>query len=156
METRIRSQFGSGCDALVASSSCAPRPAVGRLQIVAKTATPREQRILRHRRIRAKLSGTPERPRLCVFRSNNHIYAQVIDDIAGHTLCAACTLTKGVKEETGGKGNNKDAAFKVGKLVAERCLEKGVSQVCFDRAGYLYHGRVQAVADGAREAGLQF
>ena len=110
------------------------------------------QRAKRHVRVRAKISGTPERPRLNVFRSNANIYAQIIDDVNGVTLVAASTLEKAFEGATG----NKEAARKVGKLVAERALEKGIDTVVFDRGGYLYTGRVATVADGAREAGLKF
>ena len=111
-----------------------------------------KQRLLRHKRVRAKISGTAECPRLDVFRSNKHIYAQVIDDEAGKTLCSASTLDKSIE----GYGGNKEAAAKVGRLVAERALELGIKTVVFDRGGYVYHGRVQALAEGAREAGLDF
>ena len=110
------------------------------------------QRMKRHVRVRAKISGTPERPRLNVFRSNANIYAQIIDDVAGVTLVSASTLEKEFEGATG----NKDAARKVGKLVGERAKEKGISVVVFDRGGYLYHGRVAELAEGAREAGLEF
>eukprot|EP00879_Flechtneria_rotunda_P002048 GHRR01002227.1.p1 GENE.GHRR01002227.1~~GHRR01002227.1.p1 ORF type:complete len:155 (+),score=49.90 GHRR01002227.1:185-649(+) len=110
----------------------------------------------RHFRIRKKLNGTPARPRLAVFRSNQHIYAQVIDDEAGRTLAAASTLTADVKSEVEGYGANVAAAEAVGKKIAELCAEKQISKVCFDRGGFTYHGRVQALADAAREAGLQF
>ncbi len=110
------------------------------------------QRVKRHSRVRGKISGTAERPRLCVFRSENHIYAQVIDDVAGNTLVAASTVEKGFE----GNGGNVEAAKKVGLKVAERCLEKGIDTVVFDRGGYIYHGRVQALADAAREGGLKF
>lgn len=110
------------------------------------------QRMKRHQRVRAKVSGTPERPRLNVFRSKNNIYAQVIDDVAGNTLVAASTLDKEIE----GNGGNKDAARAVGKLVAERAKAKGIDKVVFDRGGYLYHGRVQELAEGAREGGLEF
>jgi large subunit ribosomal protein L18 len=104
-----------------------------------------------HTRIRKKVSGTAERPRLAVFRSLNHIYAQVIDDVNGKTLASASTTEKGLKSATGG---NIEAAVKVGKTVAERALAAGVSNVVFDRGGYLYHGRVKALLDATREAGL--
>ena len=104
-----------------------------------------------HERIRAKMQGTPERPRLNVYRSLNHIYAQVIDDTKGTTLVAASTVA--AKSKTGG---NAAAAKEIGKLVAERAKEKGIKKVVFDRGGYLYHGRVKALADAAREAGLEF
>ena len=110
------------------------------------------QRIKRHSRVRGKVSGTAERPRLCVFRSENHIYAQIIDDIAGNTLCSASTVEKSFE----GIGSNCEAAKKVGAAVAERALKKGIEEVVFDRGGYIYHGRVQALAEAAREAGLKF
>ena len=105
-----------------------------------------------HKRIRSRVSGTPERPRLAVFRSINHIYAQVIDDQQGHTMVAAGSTEKDLR----GKGGNVDGAKVVGKVVAERAKEKGIRKVVFDRGGYLYHGRVKALADAAREAGLEF
>lgn len=105
-----------------------------------------------HKRIRAKLSGTTERPRLAVFRSVAHIYAQLIDDTQGRTLVAASSVEKDGKA----KGGNLAAAKAIGKKVAERAKEKGISKVVFDRGGYLYHGRVKALADAAREAGLEF
>ncbi|MED4305504.1 50S ribosomal protein L18 [Bacillus licheniformis] len=110
-------------------------------------------RLKRHARVRAKLSGTPERPRLNVFRSNKHIYAQVIDDVNGVTLVSASTLDKDFNAEN---GSDTAAAAKVGELVAKRASEKGITNVVFDRGGYLYHGRVKALADAAREAGLEF
>ena len=109
----------------------------------------------RHRRVRYKVSGTPERPRLNVSRSLQHIYAQLIDDTTGHTLAAASTVDAGLRGALK-SGGNIEAAKAVGKLIAERGLEKGVNVVVFDRGGYKYHGRVQALADSAREAGLQF
>ena len=110
------------------------------------------KRIKRHQRIRGKISGTPERPRLCVFRSEKHIYAQIIDDVAGNTLVAAASNEKDFE----GLGSNKEAATKVGKMIAERALAKGIEVVVFDRGGYVYHGRVQELAEGAREGGLKF
>ncbi|MDA7028257.1 50S ribosomal protein L18 [Bacillus sp. CLL-7-23] len=110
-------------------------------------------RLKRHARVRAKLSGTAERPRLNVFRSNKHIYAQVIDDANGVTLVSASTLDKDFNAENSGDAS---AAAKVGELVAKRASEKGITNVVFDRGGYLYHGRVKALADAAREAGLEF
>jgi large subunit ribosomal protein L18 len=107
-----------------------------------------------HKRIRRKVAGSAERPRLAVFRSVAHIYAQVIDDRAGKTLVAASTVEKG--EAAGAAGGNVAAAKQVGKLVAERAKEKGIQKVVFDRGGYLYHGRVKALAEAAREAGLEF
>jgi large subunit ribosomal protein L18 len=105
-----------------------------------------------HKRIRRKLSGTSARPRLAVFRSGAHIYAQVIDDVAGATVVSASTIAKGGKTN----GGNVAAAKAIGKLVAERAKEKGIKSVVFDRGGYQYHGRVKALADAAREAGLEF
>jgi len=110
------------------------------------------QRLKRHIRVRSKISGTPERPRLNVFRSNANIYAQIIDDVNGVTLASASTLDKEFEGATG----NCEAAKKVGMLVAERAKEKGISVVVFDRGGYVYHGRVAALAEGAREGGLEF
>ena len=112
-------------------------------------------RIRKHQRVRKKISGTPERPRLNVFRSLNHIYAQVIDDTAGITLTAASTLDESLKGSLNGSGN-KDAAKAVGTLVAKKALEKGIKTVVFDRGGYIYHGRVKELAEAAREAGLDF
>ena len=109
----------------------------------------------RHRRLRRHLSGTNERPRLAVFRSNTHIYAQVIDDVAKHTLAAASTLDPDIKKALSATATC-DASAEVGKLVAQRAIAKGVEQVVFDRGGNLYHGRVKALADAAREAGLNF
>ncbi|MDB9525874.1 50S ribosomal protein L18 [Oscillatoria sp. CS-180] len=108
----------------------------------------------RHARIRRRVFGTTERPRLAVFRSNNHIYAQIIDDTAHHTLVAASTLESEIKSL--GDTSNKTGASTVGKLIAERAIEKGINEVVFDRGGKLYHGRVAALADAAREAGLTF
>ncbi|HAA25416.1 MAG TPA: 50S ribosomal protein L18 [Ruminiclostridium sp.] len=112
-------------------------------------------RLRKHTRVRKKITGTPERPRLCVFRSLKHIYAQIIDDISGTTLVAASTLDEALKEKAGSTGN-KSAAREVGKLIGTKAIEKGIKQVVFDRGGYLYHGRVRELADGAREAGLEF
>ena len=107
----------------------------------------------RHRRVRKRVRGTADRPRLAVFRSNRHVTAQVIDDVAGHTLAAASTVEPDLRS---GATGNKDAATVVGRLVAERARAAGVERVVFDRGGFLYHGRVAAVADAAREAGLEF
>lgn len=115
----------------------------------------RQARLKRKQRIRKKLSGTPERPRLSVFRSARHIYAQVIDDSRGHTLASASSLEKAIGELTD-KGDKTVVANRIGKLVAERAIEKGVKSVVFDRNGFLYHGRVKAVSDGARKGGLEF
>ncbi len=114
-----------------------------------------KSRARRHRRIRARVSGSAQRPRLNIFRSNKHIYAQVIDDTTGRTLVEASTLDKEFKDLSE-SGSTVAAAEKVGSMVARRAIEKGVSAVVFDRGGYLYHGRVQALADAAREAGLEF
>jgi large subunit ribosomal protein L18 len=111
-----------------------------------------EARIRRHRRVRKRVVGTPARPRLCVFRSNNHIYAQVIDDVAGRTVAAASTMEAGLRE---GATGNIAAAKAVGQLVGERARAAGISRVVFDRGGFRYHGRVAAVCDGARAAGLE-
>ena len=110
------------------------------------------QRIKRHKRVRAKVSGTPERPRLNVFRSEKNIYAQIIDDVNGVTLVSANTLEKEFEGATG----NCEAAKKVGAVLAERAKEKGIEEVVFDRGGYIFHGRVKELADGAREGGLNF
>ena len=107
----------------------------------------------KHRRMRNRFSGTPERPRLAVFRSNNHMYAQIIDDTVGKTLAAASTVEKDVKAELE-KTNNVDAAAYLGTVIAKRALEKGITEVVFDRGGYIYQGKVAALADAAREAGL--
>ena len=109
----------------------------------------------KHRRLRNHLSGTAERPRLAVFRSNNHMYAQIIDDTVGHTLVAASTLEKDVKAELE-KTNNVDAAAYLGKVIAQKALDKGINTVVFDRGGFIYQGKIQALAEAAREAGLEF
>ena len=115
----------------------------------------KQARMKRKKRIRKTIVGTEQRPRLCVFRSARHIYAQVVNDAQGRTLAAASSLEKTIKESTD-ISNKKSAANLVGKLVAERALKKGVKQIVFDRNGFLYHGRVKAVSDGARETGLDF
>ena len=112
-------------------------------------------RLKRHERVRNKISGTPARPRLSVYRSLNHIYAQIIDDVAGNTLVACSTVEKAIAESVK-ELTKKEAAKVVGGEVAKRALEKGITEVVFDRGGYVYMGRVQCVADGAREAGLKF
>ncbi len=109
----------------------------------------------KHMRLRNRLSGTAERPRLAVFRSNNHMYAQIIDDTVGNTLVSASTLDKEVKAELE-KTNDVNAAACVGKVVAKRAIEKGITEVVFDRGGFLYHGKIEALAEAAREAGLVF
>ncbi len=116
------------------------------------TNSKREARIRRHRRVRKKIRGTPERPRLSVFRSARHIYAQVIDDADGRTLAAASTIEPGLRS---GGGSTVDVAKSVGKLVGERAKAAGISSVVFDRGGFKFHGRVAGLADGAREAGLE-
>jgi len=116
---------------------------------------PRVARYRRHARVRAKVEGTTPRPRLCVFRSLNHIYAQVIDDLKGYTLTSASTLDLEIKDEVAGKVKTAKAEL-VGSLVAKRALSKGVNQVIFDRGGYKYHGRIKALAEAARQAGLKF
>jgi len=110
------------------------------------------QRLRRHKRVRAKIAGTPERPRLNVFRSETNIYAQIIDDVAGKTLVSASSLEKSFECD----GTKTDAAKKVGMILAERAKANGIETVVFDRGGYVYHGRVAALAEGAREGGLQF
>ena len=111
-------------------------------------------RAKKHMKIRNRFSGTAERPRLAVFRSNNHMYAQIIDDTVGNTLVSASTLEKEIKAELE-KTNNVDAAAYLGTVIAKRAIEKGIKEVVFDRGGYVYHGRVKALADGAREGGLK-
>ncbi len=112
-------------------------------------------RLRKHVRVRKKISGTPERPRLCVFRSARHIYAQIIDDVNNTTLVAASTLDEALKGKLAYSGN-KAAAREVGKLIGNKAIEKGIKKVVFDRGGYIFHGRVKELADGAREAGLEF
>ncbi|MDI9243034.1 50S ribosomal protein L18 [Fusibacillus kribbianus] len=109
----------------------------------------------KHRKIRNRFSGTAERPRLCVFRSNNHMYAQIIDDTVGNTLVSASTLQKDVKAELS-KTNNVEAAAHLGTVIAKKALEKGITTVVFDRGGFIYQGKIKALADAAREAGLEF
>ena len=112
-------------------------------------------RVKKHMKIRNRFSGTAQRPRLAVFRSNNHMYAQIIDDTVGNTLVAASTLEKEVKAELE-KTNNVDAAAYLGTVIAKRALEKGITEVVFDRGGFIYQGKIAALADAAREAGLEF
>lgn len=114
-----------------------------------------KNRVARHKRVRRKVTGTPERPRLSVFRSSKNIYAQIIDDVNRVTLVAASSLEEAVKGGVSYTGN-KEAARKVGELVAKKAIEKGITEVVFDRGGYIYHGRVLELAEGAREAGLKF
>ena len=122
---------------------------------MAKPEAKRQARKIRQRRVRRKVQGTPERPRLSVFRSAKHIYAQIIDDTANRVLVAASSLSKDFRD-TGQSGGNVPGATLVGQMVAEKALQSGVRQVVFDRNGFLYHGRVRAVAQGARDKGLQF
>ena len=114
-----------------------------------------DKRLKRHARVRKNLIGTPEKPRLCVFRSNKNISCQIIDDVNGNTLVSASTVDKELKAEIG-YGGNKEAARKVGEAIAKRALAKGIEEVAFDRGGFLYHGRVKELAEGARSAGLKF
>ena len=114
-----------------------------------------EMREKKHMRIRNRFSGTAERPRLAVFRSNNHMYAQIIDDTVGNTLVSASTLEKDIKAELE-KTNNVDAAAYLGTVIAKRALEKGINTVVFDRGGFIYQGKIAALAEAAREAGLEF
>ena len=116
----------------------------------------KQQTQKRHRRLRRHITGTSDRPRLAVFRSNNHIYAQVIDDAAQSTLCSASTVDKELRAGLKPPAGSCDASVAVGELVAKRAIAKGIQQVVFDRGGNLYHGRIKALADAAREAGLQF
>ena len=109
-------------------------------------------RVKRHQRIRNKIAGTPQRPRLNIFRSSKHIYAQLIDDVNGVTLASASTMTKGFE----GSGGNKEAARKVGEMIAKNAVDKGITEVVFDRGGYIFHGRVRELAEAAREGGLKF
>ncbi len=120
-----------------------------------RTATPRAARVRRHARVRRRVSGTESKPRLCVFRSLSHIYAQVIDDVARVTVVSASDVEAAVKAQSNGK-KKADVASLVGNLVAERAKEKGISQVVFDRGGYPFHGRIKALAEAARAAGLDF
>ena len=114
-----------------------------------------EIRVKKHVRLRNRFSGTAERPRLAVFRSNNHMYAQIIDDTVGNTLVSASTLEKEIKAELN-KTNDVEAAAYLGKVIAKRAMDKGISEVVFDRGGFLYHGKIEALAEAAREAGLVF
>ena len=120
-----------------------------------KKADKNAKRLQRHKRVRRKVFGTPQRPRLCVFRSSNNIYAQIIDDTNRVTLVAASSLDEAVKGAVNHTGN-KDAAKMVGEMVAKKAVEKGITEVVFDRGGYIYHGRIKELAEGAREAGLKF
>lgn len=142
-----------------ALSTMAPTRPVSRAftPVVAKAADSKKASTqARHARLRKKLSGTPERPRMAVYKSNEHIYVQVIDDVAGHTLAAASSVGKANGELVNGNGANVAAAQAVGKKIAELCKAKNIEKVAFDRGGFKYHGRIQAVADAAREGGLSF
>lgn len=119
------------------------------------TKTTRAARYQRHQRVRAQLKGTPNKPRLCVFRSLNHIYAQVIDDTKGHTLVAASSLDLDTKAQMDGKSKSGQAGI-VGTAIAKRALSQGINEIAFDRGGYKYHGRVKALAEAARQGGLKF
>lgn len=121
-----------------------------------KLKTRREFRTRRHNRVRNKIMGTSDRPRLCVFRSNNNIYASLIDDTEGKTLFTLSTLSSEIKVELPGSTGNAESAKVVGKILAQKAVGKGIENVVFDRGGYLYHGRVKALAEGAREGGLKF
>ena len=120
-----------------------------------KKADKNAKRLQRHKRVRRKVFGTPQRPRLCVFRSSNNIYAQIIDDTNRVTIVAASSLDEAVKGAVNHTGN-KEAAKLVGEMVAKKAVEKGITEVVFDRGGYIYHGRIKELAEGAREAGLKF
>lgn len=120
------------------------------------SATRRQARMRRHVRVRRRVSGTSERPRLAVYRSIRHVYAQLIDDESGHTLAAASTMDASVRAETSGAKNKSECAAVVGRIVAERAKDAGITNVVFDRGGYRYHGRVRALAEAARKAGLTF
>ena len=120
-----------------------------------KKADKNAKRLQRHKRVRRKVFGTPQRPRLCVFRSSNNIYAQIIDDTNRVTLVAASSLDEAVKGAVNHTGN-KEAAKLVGEMIAKKAVEKGITEVVFDRGGYIYHGRIKELAEGAREAGLKF
>lgn len=125
--------------------------------VEARVLTRRESTDKRHKRVRSKVEGTPERPRLAVFRSNNHIYAQVIDDESANTLAATSTLNPEIRAALNGEAaSNVEAAKLVGAKIAELCKQNNIEKVCFDRGGFRYHGRVQALADAAREGGLSF
>ena len=116
----------------------------------------REARLRRKKRVRKKVRGVPERPRLCIFRSSKHIYAQIIDDTTGRTLVATSSLSKNLGEKISGKGGNREGAALVGADMAERAIKNGIKKVVFDRNGFLYHGRIKALSDAAREHGLEF
>ena len=142
---------------LISSSPSSSHRRTTSLVVQASARTRQDNRKARHARIRKKVEGTPERPRLCVFRSNKHMYVQVIDDTKMHTLASASTMQKPICEEFDyTSGPTIDVAKKIGEAIAKSCIEKGITAVAFDRGGYPYHGRIQALADAAREHGLQF
>ncbi|KAJ4956148.1 hypothetical protein NE237_012931 [Protea cynaroides] len=148
--------FASSQQFSLPSKLVAPKTLSSHL-IEAKARTRREDRLARHSRIRKKVEGTPERPRLSVFRSNKHLCVQVIDDSKMHTLTAVSTMQKPISEEFDyTSGPTIEVAKKVGEVIAKSCLEKGITKVAFDRGGYPYHGRIEALAEAAREHGLQF
>ena len=154
----LQSAFASSQQLPLLPKFAAAKPLLPSFPIIeAKAKTRREDRTARHVRIRKKVEGTPERPRLCVFRSNKHLYVQVIDDSKMHTLASASTMQKSISEELDYSSSPTiEVAKKVGEVIASACLEKGITKVAFDRGGYPYHGRVKALADAAREKGLQF
>jgi large subunit ribosomal protein L18 len=115
-----------------------------------------EARVRRRKRVRKKVVGTPERPRLCVFRSARHMYAQIIDDTSARTLVQASTVSADIRSGMGNKGGNKEGASIIGALIAEKALKQGIKKVVFDRNGFLYHGRIKALSEAAREKGLEF
>ncbi len=115
-----------------------------------------EARVRRRKRVRKKVRGTPERPRLCVFRSARHMYAQIIDDASARTLVQASTVSADIRSDIGNKGGNKEGASIIGALIAEKALKQGIKKVVFDRNGFLYHGRIKALSEAAREKGLEF
>lgn len=158
MSASIRSFTGLRAEAATVTVRAAkPQPVRAAFVVTAKTDTRKDKRQKKHMRIRSKVVGTAEQPRLAVFRSHKHIYAQVINDDEHQTLAAASTLTPAIREALeDGNGADQAAAAAVGKAIAEACLEKNIEQVCFDRGGFLYHGRIVALADAAREAGLSF
>ncbi|KAG1672269.1 hypothetical protein FOA52_004283 [Chlamydomonas sp. UWO 241] len=152
MQFVLRTQLGSGVRMQAARPACRVFQPV---QAVATSSKAKTQ--ARHKRLRRTLSGDAERPRLAVYRSNEHIYCQIIDDTKGHTLCQASTILKDIKLElVEGNGSTQEAAKVVGKKIAEMCKAAGIEKVAFDRGGVKYHGRVKALADAAREGGLDF
>ncbi|VFQ65050.1 unnamed protein product [Cuscuta campestris] len=144
---------GFPCYRVMLPASTRPLPLI----VEAKSRTSRDDRVARHSRLRKKVEGTPERPRMSVFRSNKHFYVQVIDDTQMHTLAAVSTMQRSISEKVEySAGPTIEVAQKVGEAIARLCLEKGITKVVFDRGGYPYHGRIQAIAEAARANGLQF